>query len=74
MTYDELKKHLNATYKLNTWPKQYKVDAHTYANCFQTLINFHKEMNNMSLIYHHIGKNGGIMIMNIELILENFEE
>lgn len=74
MTPNELRNYFNNTYGMNeSWPKQFKVDADTYAQVCQEIFNL--------VVDHHgpfieiaLGPNNGIMFKNVELILEILPE
>lgn len=76
MTSNELIAFLNNTYGLKRpWPKKLKVDADTYANCCQTIFNYHGEIfpidEGIKILSITCGPNDGLMFKNVELILES---
>ena len=70
MTTEELRIKFNNEFGLGKWPKIYEVDAETYGNVCNDIINH--------LVYRYelyrdvtiqIGPNNGIMFKNAELVL-----
>lgn len=75
MTAQELIKHFNETFGTNKWPEHYVVDHETYANCCQYI--FDKAEFVIIVSPRHldisvvVGVNRGLMVKNVQLILEN---
>lgn len=79
MTANELIKKFNDEFRLNPWPKIYEVDAETYGNCIQAIIenkfgigDYYKLGNYELGLYKEFriqcGPNNGIYFRNVELI------
>ncbi len=78
MTAQDLMNQFNDEFGLGEWPDTYNVDHETYANCcqfiFESLVN---ELGRYSSFNRYIIsldiKNNGLMLKNVELILQRNE-
>ncbi len=84
MTANELHSYFNRIFGMNEqWPETFEVDAATYGNCCQDIFNDYigkvddsitldiQTKNVMVLMPTvRLGKNGGLMFRNVELILK----
>ena len=70
MTTEELRNEMNRNFRVNqSWPKEYAVDAETYANVCQFIFEV-KTRDPDGFILIAIGEKRGIMFKNVELILK----
>lgn len=79
MTTEELRRKFNETFGIdNWWPTFYEVDAETYGNVCNDIINhlindikLYMEWDNLDKrVSISVGPNNGIMYKNVELILK----
>lgn len=67
MNANELIQYLNDTFGLNQWPNSYQVDEETYARVCQYIFDNLSKTNGRVIVF--LGKNNGIMIKNVELVM-----
>jgi len=72
VTADELRSQFNNEFGLGNWPKQYEVDAITYANCCQEIFDLkppHILLDDYKVTEVMLGYNNGLLFKGVELIL-----
>jgi hypothetical protein len=71
MTALELINKMNTEFELDGYPQFFEVDHETYANCCQFVFNYLNQENPMpGLIIVRLGRQGGLLFRNVELILK----
>ncbi len=79
MTTKELREYLNNQFGLNPWPQTFEVDAETYGNVCQDVINWTVNENGVWKSFNSenefhikiaIGDQNGILFKGVELILK----
>ena len=79
LTVEQFTRMLNTNYGMKEWPKELIVDAETYANCCQAVINHadEKDLGGFETWFGFyrgvkiaIGNHNGIIFKNVELILK----
>lgn len=69
----ELREKLNTEFGYHRWPETYKVDAETYGYCCQAIFSSTSRIMIAGIVdvTIHLGRHGGLMFKNVELILDD---
>lgn len=80
MTAEELRRKFNESFEIDKWPDHYEVDADTYANVCQHILDHYGEIIEDGVIELYggvkrmtlsVGINNGVLFKGVELILKD---